>query len=196
MNDIKLRKLLFLKAIGYKFINTQTLENIAFYKDLDELNASVKSCLLCHIKNSCKNSFVARAPKDFKVMFVNLVQNSQDFSWFDELIQSACGLSKSERYDTYVLRCQSENIKSEFLNACLPYLFEEIRLLSPKIIVALGANVFKCFYPKQDISGLRGGFVKFENSLLLPTFSPEYLAKNPSKKEQFVNDLEKIKELV
>ena len=73
-NKDLLEKLLFLKAIGYNFIDENFL-NLSKYQDynsIDELNSEIKKCSLCFLRNSSKSVFTGFGDKNSKIMFVSL----------------------------------------------------------------------------------------------------------------------------
>ena len=49
---------------------------------------------------------------------------------------------------------------------------------------------------KGGFASIRGSILKNENSLILPTFSPEWISKNPSFENIFIDDLRKIKGVI
>lgn len=67
----------------------------------------------------------------------------------------------------------------EEMAACLPYLHEQIALLKPKVIVALGATAVKGLFGDQGvgITKLRGKFLQFDGIDVMPTFHPSYLLR-------------------
>uniref|UniRef100_UPI0023B9A425 uracil-DNA glycosylase family protein n=1 Tax=Campylobacter concisus TaxID=199 RepID=UPI0023B9A425 len=109
-------------------------------------------------------------------------------------------------YISLLLRCEiSQNeaknpaLKSSF-ELCRPYLLEEIRLIKPKIIITLGEEAFMHLYPnllsKGGFSSIRGSILKDDDRFIMPTFSPEWISKNPSFEENFIDDLKKIKGVI
>lgn len=84
--------------------------------------------------------------------------------------------------------------KAECL-ACKSLLDMQIGFVEPKIIVLLGATAYNYFTgDKTPISKVRGIWQQFENWLILPTFHPSYLLRDPRKEIYFHEDFLKIKE--
>ena len=74
--------------------------------------------------------------------------------------------------------------------ACLPYLREQIALLRPKVIVALGAVATHALLGVETkISDLRGQWQRFETIDLMPTYHPAYLLRMPAAKREVWADL-------
>ena len=68
---------------------------------------------------------------------------------------------------------------------CLPYLQEQIDLIQPKAIVALGATAVDGLLGKSPgISKLRGQWLTYRNIPLMPTYHPAYLLRNQAMTEK------------
>jgi DNA polymerase len=68
---------------------------------------------------------------------------------------------------------------------CIPYLHEQIDLIQPKVIVALGATAVTGLLGKTaGISKLRGNWQTYRGTPLMPTYHPAYLLRNQSLSEK------------
>lgn len=65
----------------------------------------------------------------------------------------------------------------EEMNLCLPYIFKEIELVKPKIIVALGATAANGLGIEGTVGRLRGNLQRFEKTPVLVTYHPSYLIR-------------------
>ncbi|RPH86894.1 MAG: uracil-DNA glycosylase [Desulfobacteraceae bacterium] len=82
----------------------------------------------------------------------------------------------------------------EELSACFPYLKEQIRLIKPLILVALGAFAAQGLTGMdRSISALRGKSYFFQDILCIPTYHPAYLLRSPEFKRPAWEDLQKIR---
>ncbi len=99
-------------------------------------------------------------------------------------IISATGLSRSDVYIANILKCRpdmpagsSGNRKptAEEMQTCIPYLHEQIDLIRPKVIVALGATAMEGLLGLTGITKLRGNWQTYRDTPLMPTFHPSYL---------------------
>ena len=109
-------------------------------------------------------------------------------------IIKAMGFEREQVYIANVLKCRpdtpgrsSGNRKptSDEMSTCLPYLLEQINLIRPKVIVALGATAIEGLLGKSDgIGRLRGRFLNFREIPLMPTFHPAYLLRNQAMSEK------------
>ena len=79
------------------------------------------------------------------------------------------------------------------METCMPYLKEQIRILKPRVIVALGATSVKGLMDTEiGISKLRGNWMSFEGIDLMPTYHPAYLLRNPKAKHDVWEDLKSV----
>jgi putative uracil-DNA glycosylase superfamily len=49
---------------------------------------------------------------------------------------------------------------------------------------------------KGGFSSIRGSILKDDDRFIMPTFSPEWISKNPSFEENFIDDFKKIKGVI
>ena len=114
------------------------------------------------------------------------------------------GLSRNDVYIANILKCRPPENRDPLPaeeDACLPYLEEQIALLSPKVIVCLG-RIAASRLVKKDFRITREHGVWFERNGVPITaiYHPAYLLRDPRKRPEAEQDLalicEKIKELV
>jgi uracil-DNA glycosylase len=123
-------------------------------------------------------------------------------------IIAAMGLSRQSVYIANILKCRPDTLgqlsgnrkptPSE-MQTCLPYLVEQIELIKPKVLVALGATAVEGLLGvPQSISKLRGNFQTYRGIPLMPTFHPSYLLRNQSvtEKRKVWEDMLKVMELL
>jgi uracil-DNA glycosylase len=104
------------------------------------------------------------------------------------------GFSRETVYIANVLKCRpdtpgqsSGNRKPlpEEMQTCLPYLLEQIDIIQPKVIVALGTTAMEgLFGAPARITKLRGQWKTFRNVPVMPTYHPAYLLRNQSLSEK------------
>ncbi|HOC57377.1 MAG TPA: uracil-DNA glycosylase [Verrucomicrobiota bacterium] len=102
----------------------------------------------------------------------------------------AMGLARESVYIGNILKCRpdtpgqsSGNRKPtpEEMQTCIPYLHEQIDLIRPKVIVALGATAVEGLLGKTlGITKLRGQWRTYRGTPLMPTYHPAYLLRNQS----------------
>jgi len=103
-------------------------------------------------------------------------------------------------YLSNLLKCHplaNKEVHESEYHTCKAYLFKEIELVNPKIIVTLGEKAYH--YLTNDLSPLgeiRGTVINREKYIILPTYHPSFLLKNPSLKREVFEDLKKVRELL
>jgi DNA polymerase len=107
---------------------------------------------------------------------------------------TAIGLKRGENvYIANVLKSRppgNRNPEPDEIAACLPYLLNQIALIQPKIIVALGRFAAQTLLQTdQAIGSLRGRVHRFENVPLVVTYHPAYLLRNLPDKARAWEDL-------
>ena len=120
-------------------------------------------------------------------------------------ILSACGFNREEHvYIGNIVKCRPPDNRDPLpaeRNSCLPWLFKQISAIRPQIIILLGATAVKGLIdPNAKITKLRGKWMEWEGFLVMPTFHPSALLRNPALKkdawEDFKMVVQKYRELV
>lgn len=109
-------------------------------------------------------------------------------------IIQAMGLQRSDVYIANILKCRPDtpgqtagNRKptSDEMATCIPYLHEQIDLIQPRVIVALGATAIEGLLGKTvGIMKMRGTWKTYRGTPLMPTFHPAYLLRNQAMSEK------------
>jgi len=109
----------------------------------------------------------------------------------------AIQLDRREVYITNRVKCrppQNRKPEPEELQACFPFLQEQIRLINPLLLVALGTIAAQGLTGlDRGTSALRGGSYFFKDILCIPTYHPAFLLRRPEFKRQAWEDLQKIR---
>ncbi len=110
-----------------------------------------------------------------------------------KIIETA-GLKRGDVYIANILKCRPDTPGQAAGNrpptpeeraACLPYLQEQIDLIKPRAIVALGATAVDGLLGKTlGITRLRGHWQTYRGIPLMPTYHPAYLLRNQSLSEK------------
>jgi DNA polymerase len=115
-------------------------------------------------------------------------------------IIEAIGLERQDVYIANVIKCrppQNRNPEQDEVETCEPFLFQQIDIIKPKVIVALGTFAARALLRTLDpISRLRGRLYEYRGAKLIPTFHPAYLLRNPASKRDVWEDMKKVRELL
>jgi uracil-DNA glycosylase family 4 len=115
-------------------------------------------------------------------------------------IIEAIGLSRDAVYIANVIKCRppgNRNPEPDEVATCEPFLFQQIDVIKPKVIVALGKFGAQTLLRTLDpISRLRGRVYDYRGAKLVPTFHPAYLLRNPSSKREVWEDMKLVRKLL
>jgi DNA polymerase len=115
-------------------------------------------------------------------------------------IIEAIGLTRDAVYIANVIKCRppgNRNPEPDEVATCEPFLFRQIDLIQPRVIVALGKFGAQTLLRTLDpISRLRGRVFEYRGAKLVPTFHPAYLLRNPASKREVWEDMKLVKRLL
>lgn len=115
-------------------------------------------------------------------------------------IIEAIGLKREDVYIANVIKCrppQNRNPEQDEVETCEPFLFRQIDVITPKVIVALGTFATRTLLRTLDpISRLRGREFDYRGAKLIPTFHPAYLLRNPASKREVWEDMKRVRTLL
>jgi DNA polymerase len=115
-------------------------------------------------------------------------------------IIEAISLKREDVYIANVIKCrppENRNPEADEVASCEPFLFRQIDIIKPKVIVALGKFGAQTLLRTLDpISRLRGRVYDYRGAKLIPTFHPAYLLRNPSSKREVWEDMKLVRSLL
>jgi uracil-DNA glycosylase family 4 len=95
----------------------------------------------------------------------------------------AVKLTRDEVYICNTVKCRppgNRNPEADELAACAPFLAEQLAVIQPKVILSLGSVATQALLrTKEPIGKLRGRLHPYGNAVLIPTFHPAFLLRNP-----------------
>ena len=99
----------------------------------------------------------------------------------DRLMWEEVGLTRAECYIANVVKCrppQNRDPAPKEIEACRPYLAEQIELIDPRVIVTLGNFATKLLLETtKGIRELRGQVFERGRASLVPTYHPAYVLR-------------------
>jgi len=115
-------------------------------------------------------------------------------------IIEAIGLRREDVYIANVIKCrppENRNPEPDEVASCEPFLFRQVQIINPRVIVALGSFAAQTLLRTKDpISRLRGHVYKYGAASLIPTFHPAYLLRSPERKRDVWEDMKKVRDLL
>jgi uracil-DNA glycosylase family 4 len=107
---------------------------------------------------------------------------------------TAMGLKREEVYIANVVKCRPPGNRvpePDEMATCSPFLFRQIDVIRPQVLVALGATAATCLLGRrQPLAGLRGRVHAFRGTQLIVTYHPAYLLRDPRQKKEAWADLQ------
>ena len=107
---------------------------------------------------------------------------------------AAMGLKREQVYIANVVKCRPPGNRTpepDEGNTCSPFLFRQIDVVRPQVLVALGATAATYLLgQRQPLAGLRGRVHAFRGCQLIVTYHPAYLLRDPRQKKEAWADLQ------
>jgi uracil-DNA glycosylase family 4 len=115
-------------------------------------------------------------------------------------IIEAIGMTRGEVYIANVIKCRppgNRNPELDEVEQCEPFLFRQIDVIKPKVVVALGKFAAQSLLRTTDpITRIRGREYKYRDAILMPTYHPAYLLRNPSAKRDVWEDMKRVRAIL
>ncbi len=115
-------------------------------------------------------------------------------------IIEAIELGRDDVYIANVIKCRppgNRNPEPDEVLTCEPFLFRQIDIVQPRVIVALGKFAAQTLLRTDTpITRLRGRVHPFRGAHLVPTFHPAYLLRSPDKKRETWEDMKLVRSLL
>ena len=185
---------------------------------LKTIRDQVVACQLCSLAKTRTLPVIGQGSHKAKIMFVgeapgaNEDQTGQPFcgragNILGELLESI-GIKREGVYICNILKCRPPNnrapLKSE-IDACTPYLYEQIKSIKPKVICCLGNFSVRFIMEKfnlqnkiQGISRLRSQMFNGKNDevgevKIVPMYHPAVATYNANMKGTLMEDFKVLK---
>ena len=114
-------------------------------------------------------------------------------------ILAAIGLSRRNAYLTNVVKIISagDDLTPEIIKFFAPFVWRELAVVKPKAVILLGNTPTKALLnTKKPISQVRGEFQEMNGMMIMPTFNPAYLLRDPTKKREVWEDMKKVRDFL
>ena len=177
-------------------------------KCLEELKRKVEDCRDCPLGRSRKHPVFGEGDVESKVVFIGEApgyyedQIGKPFvgragSLLDNLLDEI-GLSRNSVYIANVLKCRPPGNRDplpEEIDACKPYLMEQLKIIQPLIICTLGKFALVSIYNKSaSITALHGRLIQMEKFNIFPLYHPAAALHQPMLLDSIKEDFAKLKE--
>ena len=169
------------------------------------LRERTQVCVKCaHLASTRKTVVFGVGNPDARLMFVGEAPGADEDTQGEPFVGragelltkiiQATGLQRGDVFIANILKCRpdtpgqmSGNRKPtpEEMATCIPFLHEQIDLIRPEVLVALGATAVEGLLGKTTgITKLRGHWQTYRGIPLMPTYHPAYLLRNQAVTEK------------
>lgn len=176
----------------------------------------VSGCTRCALSQTRTKTVFGQGNPDARLVFVGeapgFEEDRQGLAFvgragqlLTRMIEKGMGLSRDDVFICNVLKCRPPNNRNpaaDEVAACSPYLLDQLSIIAPEVIVALGAPATQTLLNTHEgIGRLRGRFHDFfliEGPVagtpipLMPTYHPAYLLRSPGEKAKSWEDLKLV----
>jgi len=166
---------------------------------LVSLREELGDCQRCPLGQSRKRLVFGAGAEHARLVFVGEAPGAEEDRLGEPFVGDAgqvltrlieaMGLSRAQVYICNVLKCRppaNRNPHKDEIVTCSPFLIQQLRLIKPEVIVALGTFAAQALLEnKEPISRLRGKFHSYHGIPLMPTFHPSFLLHNKENKQYY-----------
>ncbi len=167
----------------------------------ERLEEAILGCVKCpHLVASRSKVVFGTGDRNAELMFVGEAPGADEDLQGEPFVGKAgqlltkiieaMGFSRAEVFIANVLKCRPDmppgesgnrKPKPEEMATCLPWLREQIELVRPRALVALGATAAEGLLGEtRPLRDIRGSWLDFQGIPVLVTYHPAYLLRNQS----------------
>lgn len=173
---------------------------------LDELAQLIKACDRCDLHKTRGQSVPGDGPQDAEVMFIGEApgfyedQQGRPFvgaagKFLDSLLELA-GLNRPEVFITNIVKSRPPNNRDPLpaeLEACRPWLEQQIEIIDPKVVVTLGRYSMAYFFPGEMINRIHGQPKSVGDRLVVPMYHPAAALHQERFRQLIENDFRRLR---
>jgi uracil-DNA glycosylase family 4 len=174
---------------------------------LEAVASEARACTRCALHEGRRQTVFARGGSASGLVFVGEGPGEEEdrqglpfVGPAGQLLDRMIAAMQLERDDVYVcniVKCRPpKNRKPEpdEMARCMPFLAEQLTILEPRVIVALGATAVQGLLgTTEGITRLRGQWKLYRGKIpVMPTFHPAYLLRTPNAKREVWKDLQEV----
>jgi DNA polymerase len=176
--------------------------------DLGTLARMVSECRKCGLCETRTNTVFADGSPRARLVFIGEAPGRDEDlkglpfvgragQLLDKMI-AAIDLKREDVYICNVLKCRPPENRvpaPQEVEQCLPYLEQQLALLSPALLCALGLSAVQALLKtKASMSSLRGRTFEYKGIPLIPTYHPAALLRNPGLKREAWEDMQRVRD--
>jgi uracil-DNA glycosylase family 4 len=180
--------------------------------DWEELAAAVRGCTKCALHRGRTQTVFGVGKRDAELLVIGEAPGADEDRQGEPFVGRAgqllnamlhsIGLPRSEVYIANILKCRppgNRDPQPDEAASCTPYLTQQIALIGPRVILAVGRIAAQWLLQSDSpIGRLRGRVFRYGESgtPLVVTYHPAYLLRSPAAKATAWTDLCTVKDLL
>lgn len=181
---------------------------LAAARSLEGIRAVLGDCVRCKLCGDGRRQIVFGVGNpDADLMFVGEAPGADEDrigepfvgkagQLLTKIIEKGMGIARRDVYIANIVKCRPRNNRDPELDeveACEPFLKAQIRVVRPRVLVALGRYAAHTLLgTRTPITRLRGTWGEYEGIPLMPTYHPAYLLRNPAEKRPVWEDIQAV----
>jgi len=189
-----------------------TVQNLTEFDSiltLDEFNNKINTCQLCGLSET-RNKFVfGEGNPNADLMLIGEAPGAEEdksgipfVGRAGKLLNDiliAIGFKREDVFIANILKCRPPNNRDPLPSereVCKPYLYKQIDLIKPKVILCLGkvaANVL--LNNDESLTKMRANVYEITGIKTMVTYHPAALLRNPNWKRPTWEDVQKVKKI-
>lgn len=186
---------------------------------LDDISRSIiERKVDIDIAKTCLNPVPGEGDADAQLMFIGEAPGAQEDKlgrpfvgasgkFLAEMLEDI-GMAREDVYITNIVKFRPPNNRDprkDEIEACLPYLIEQIKVIQPNLVIFLGRHSMNVFFPELKISEAHGHAVKKTvrfgsemtlEQVFLPLYHPAAALYNGSMRKVLQEDFNKIPKIL
>lgn len=176
---------------------------------LKAVASRIRNCARCKLHRERRRAVPGTGPADADVVFIGEGPGAQEDEeglpfvgrsgrYLDQLLESI-GLDREKVFITNVVKCRPPGNRDPHVaevEACTPYLDQQLALIQPDLVVTLGRFAMEHFFSDGRISEVHGQPRRIENAIYLPLYHPAAALYRGSLRDVVEQDFRRILELL
>ncbi len=168
------------------------------YRDMADMTTDCSVCHRCELGRTRTHAVISRGNPNADILIIgegpgeNEDLQGKPFvgksgQLLDKILESV-NLTENDIFICNIVKCRPPGNRKptkDEMDACRPYLMEQIRLVNPKIIILTGASSIEGIFQEKSvgITKIRGQWRDWNGIDCMPIFHPSYLLRNQSRAE-------------
>lgn len=171
---------------------------------LDDLDGQICECLKCPLGKTRTNFVFGVGNPKADIVVIGEAPGADEDEQGEPFVGRAGQLlnkildaiqfKREEVYICNILKCRPPNNREplpEEIELCEPYLWKQMEIIKPKMILCLGRTAGQALLKTNDsLSAMRGKFFDYRGIKLMVTYHPAALLRNPNWKKPTWEDVQ------